>query len=142
MEEEKAKNENDDDQKEETDEKDESGEALLTKWGLADYWDAMKDEGWEDVHDWKELTEDNLKEMGFKGGHIKKFNRKYKAYLDDKCSACKKKSVLSKREQRVLKQICMQPDTWRKYAELQQKAVREGLGEISPLMSEFFKRIH
>merc|ERR1719362_174279 len=55
---------------------------LLTLWGLEKYTKNMEDEGWDDPKDWKELTDDDMKnEMNFSKGHIKKFRRRFDEWL-------------------------------------------------------------
>eukprot|EP01083_Nonionella_stella_P154813 499307_1 len=51
--------------------------ALLKEWGLHKYAQELIDEnGYDDVADWPDLTQDELmNEMGFKKGHAKKFVR-------------------------------------------------------------------
>eukprot|EP01083_Nonionella_stella_P274568 932087_1 len=49
---------------------------LLKKWKLGQYVDVLVDDkGWEDVDDWRHLTETQLLQMNFKEGHAKKFIR-------------------------------------------------------------------
>merc|ERR1712048_1490168 len=58
-----------------------SFDVLLKEWGLEQYIDKMKSEGWDDVRDWSDLTEDDLKnDIGFNKGHLRKWNRNYKRW--------------------------------------------------------------
>merc|ERR1712232_975256 len=58
-----------------------SFDVLLKEWGLEQYIDKMKSEGWDDVRDWSDLTEDDLKnDIGFNKGHLRKWNRNYKEW--------------------------------------------------------------
>merc|ERR1719445_2354959 len=91
--------------------------------------------GCTEPSDWKLLEDEDLREMGFGKFHIRKFRQKSQDYLNEN-------SIISMQEQRLLREICMKPETWQNFEEEQGKAVREGLCVISPLLSEFFTRIH
>eukprot|EP01084_Bolivina_argentea_P044998 82810_1 len=57
---------------------------LLTEWGLTKYIKIMEENGWDDVQDWNELTDNDLiNDMGFAKGHIKKFRRNYKKWCEE-----------------------------------------------------------
>merc|ERR1712228_307634 len=52
---------------------------MLKKWRLEQYVKPLiEDGGYEDIDDWKDLTLDDLKRLGFKEGHALKFSRKMK----------------------------------------------------------------
>eukprot|EP01083_Nonionella_stella_P051368 136362_1 len=59
---------------------------LLKHWGLRMYANKMVDEeGWDNPSDWIDLDEDDLKnDIGFKKAHCKKFQRKYKKWIQKK----------------------------------------------------------
>eukprot|EP01084_Bolivina_argentea_P060488 110513_1 len=59
-------------------------EELLKEWDLLKYKNAMKEEGWDDPTDWAEIEDQDLKELGFGKGHIKRFKRKYKEWMEAK----------------------------------------------------------
>ena len=90
----------DDDEKEEEKEDVDAGRKLLEEWRLGNYWNAMRDDGWEDPVDWQDLSDDQLKRMGFRDGHIKMFKRKLKEHA-------KSKQLLTTQEDRLLKNICL-----------------------------------
>eukprot|EP01084_Bolivina_argentea_P057762 105517_1 len=77
-----TKEDMDDDEKDGADKASEmSYRELLTSWGLSQYIAKMEEEGWDDPTAWSELTEEDLKnDMGFKKGHIRKFNKQYKEW--------------------------------------------------------------
>eukprot|EP01083_Nonionella_stella_P129628 393325_1 len=55
---------------------------LLKEWGFQKYIAAMREQGWEDPADWRDIEDEDLKnDMGFSKGHIKKFKRKYAEWL-------------------------------------------------------------
>merc|ERR1712087_523119 len=60
-------------------------DVLLKEWGLEKYIDKMRDEGWDDSRDWKDLTDDDLKnDIGFSKGHIKKWHRNFDEWTKQK----------------------------------------------------------
>eukprot|EP01083_Nonionella_stella_P171637 586648_1 len=62
--------------------KDMKYDALLKQWGLQKYIPKMRDEGWDEPEDWKEIEDDDLKnDIGFSKGHIKKFRRRYNEWI-------------------------------------------------------------
>merc|ERR1712228_786723 len=69
----------DDDEKEKKQKRSvKSFDVLLKEWGLEKYIDKMRDEGWDDPEDWKDITDDDLqKYIGFSRCHIKKWHRKF-----------------------------------------------------------------
>eukprot|EP01083_Nonionella_stella_P064788 169182_1 len=54
--------------------------SLLNKWKLGMYWNTLRQRGFTEVEEWKDLVLDTekLKGWGFKEGHILQFQRKYK----------------------------------------------------------------
>merc|ERR1712228_153971 len=72
--------------KEDEDEEEESkAKSLLTAWNLAQYAKILiVDGGYEEVDDWKDLSMDDLKRLGFKEGHSKKFVRKVGAHCEER----------------------------------------------------------
>ena len=44
-------------------------------WGTQYNQILIKESGYDDIEDWQDITSENLKEMGFKNGHTKKFVR-------------------------------------------------------------------
>merc|ERR1712228_562208 len=74
----------DDDQENET-KAVKSFDVLLQEWGLEKYIEKMRDEGWDDVRDWIDLTDDDLKnDIGFSKGHIRKWHRNFKQWAKKK----------------------------------------------------------
>eukprot|EP01083_Nonionella_stella_P032547 89104_1 len=56
---------------------------LLNEWNLSEYKTILiENKGYSDVEDWKCLNEDDLKAMGFKEGHAKKFIRRTRLIRD------------------------------------------------------------
>ena len=49
---------------------------LLGEWKLSEYNEVLKDNGFEDVTKWKDLTIDQLVGFGFKKGHVRRFVNK------------------------------------------------------------------
>merc|ERR1719361_3366205 len=49
---------------------------------------------------------------------------------------------MSVQQMRLLKETCLEHETWEKFDKDQANAVQEGLAVISPLLGEFFMRIH
>merc|ERR1712228_670918 len=48
--------------------------SLLNAWKLSEYGKILIDEkGWDDISFWKDLSVEQLKEMGFKDGHAVRF---------------------------------------------------------------------
>eukprot|EP01084_Bolivina_argentea_P263708 446430_1 len=55
---------------------------LLQSWNLIQFADKFANDGWDDPLDWKELTDDELRnDIGFGRGHIIRFRKKYKEWL-------------------------------------------------------------
>eukprot|EP01083_Nonionella_stella_P166306 555737_1 len=48
---------------------------LLKKWSLAEHSQVLDDKGYDEVNDWRDLTKEELCDMGFKEGHAKRFMR-------------------------------------------------------------------
>eukprot|EP01084_Bolivina_argentea_P301695 520542_1 len=60
----------------------ENSENILREWNLSQYINTLIiDNGYEDIQDWIHLSLNELKEMGFKPGHSRKFQRKVKQYF-------------------------------------------------------------
>jgi len=120
-----------------------SAEELLTKYKLQKFWPKFEEEGWDDVQDWHEMTADDLKELGIKGGNAKKWNRLAKELkgepIDDEPEST---SLLNNMQKRCLKEICFSPDEWQHLEDEQDQTAREDLDGISDLLSVFFSRIH
>eukprot|EP01083_Nonionella_stella_P141735 437270_1 len=57
---------------------------LLDDWGLSKYAKTFEDEGWDDPDDWDDLVTDGgstlKEELQVKGGHVKRFIKKYNAW--------------------------------------------------------------
>merc|ERR1719385_120185 len=69
----------DDEDKERDDEEQEiDAKTLLEKSKLIKFWPAMEEEGWDDPADWEEMTNDDLTEIGIKGGNLKKWKKMMK----------------------------------------------------------------
>jgi len=111
-----------------------SGEALLAKWGMSRYWKKMEEDGWDDPRDWHEMTTEDLKEVGFKGGHLRKWPKKIKELGGG--------SLLTASQKGLLREICFKPETWEKFEEAQEMAARSGLENTSPVLGTFFERIY
>eukprot|EP01084_Bolivina_argentea_P184981 319018_1 len=61
-----------------------NSENILQEWNLSQYTHTLIIEnGYEDIEDWTQLSLNELKKMGFKPGHCKKFQRKVKEYCDN-----------------------------------------------------------
>merc|ERR1712228_637433 len=83
----------DDDQENET-KAVKSFDVLLKEWGLEKYIDKMRDEGWDDPEDWKDITDDELKnDIGFSKGHIKKWHRNFDEWTKQKKEEEQKEAV-------------------------------------------------
>merc|ERR1712228_295883 len=71
-----------------------SFDVLLKEWGLEKYIDKMRDEGWDDPEDWKDITDDELsKYIGFSRGHIRKWHRKFTEWTKKKEDKEQKEAV-------------------------------------------------
>eukprot|EP01084_Bolivina_argentea_P028949 53770_1 len=117
----------------------ELAEQLLQSWGLGQYIKMLKNEGWEDPVDWAELTEEDLLELNFKKGHMKKFKREYQKWLKQSVN----NGTLSFIEKRKLKSICLQSaKTWEKDAKMKSKHVKQTLMTIAPVLGKFFAQIN
>ena len=55
---------------------------LLEKWNLEIFVNVFAEYGWTDLTDWNGITQDDMKDMGMKKGHIMRFNRLFKQYTD------------------------------------------------------------
>ena len=65
-----------------------NAKTILREWNLSQYIKVLIiDEGYEEIEDWKDLSIAELKEMGFKTGHAKMFQRKYKEYFQQRRGA-------------------------------------------------------
>eukprot|EP00485_Elphidium_margaritaceum_P010703 CAMPEP_0202685950 /NCGR_PEP_ID=MMETSP1385-20130828/1750_1 /ASSEMBLY_ACC=CAM_ASM_000861 /TAXON_ID=933848 /ORGANISM="Elphidium margaritaceum" /LENGTH=828 /DNA_ID=CAMNT_0049340425 /DNA_START=73 /DNA_END=2559 /DNA_ORIENTATION=+ len=122
-----------------------TGEALaqdlLTTWQLSQYFEALKQDGWDDPEGWCDLTDEDLAALGFKRGHISKFQREYAKW----CRVRPKGNdgeLLKARERRLLREICREPETWQKYQSEKEEGIKDALACICPLFCEFFTKIH
>ena len=68
-------------QKKDNNEEEVEAKKLLNEWGLGRYWDAMKNEGWDDSTYWKDISDDMLEDMKFKPGHTIKFKQKVRLLI-------------------------------------------------------------
>lgn len=60
-----------------------SAKELIVSWGLSSYYESLENEGYDLVSDWKDLTYDELIELGFKAGHAKRFMKNVLDYFDN-----------------------------------------------------------
>merc|ERR1712228_1109404 len=75
-------------------------DVLLKEWGLEKYIDTMRDEGWDDVRDWQDLTDDDLKnDIGFSKGHLRKWHRNFKEWTKQKEEKEQKEAIATVQEQ-------------------------------------------
>jgi len=109
----------------------------------------MEEDGWDEPADWPEMTKEDLKELGIKGGNLKKWNRMIEKEGDTLTEGVfsvgkgkKEDKLLTRQEIDLLHEICFEPETWAKFQEAQELAARSGLKSTSPLLSEFFERIY
>merc|ERR1712228_190676 len=71
--------------------------SLLNAWKLSEYGKILIDEkGWDDISFWKDLSVEQLKEMGFKDGHAVRFVKN----VSEREQNSKKGFVKKKRDQR------------------------------------------
>merc|ERR1712154_715797 len=108
------------------------GKALLEQWStkkikLSKYWEAMEEDGFDDPTQWKDLTDDELKELKFKKGEIKLFKKELK-----KWSSQTSKTYLKKKEHNNLKKACCDPKSWLPHQKSLEGIVRESLLTSSP----------
>merc|ERR1712157_318907 len=71
---------------------------------------------------------------GFKGGFKRNFIRNVSGVKKEKYP------LISPKEHRLFKQICLDPDTWKKTQDEQIESVKEGLDVFSPLFGKFLGR--
>merc|ERR1712228_380896 len=77
-------------------------DVLLREWRLEKYIDKMQDEGWDDVRDWKELTDEDLKnDIGFSKGHIKKWHRNFDEWTKQKKEEKEQKEAIATVQEQI-----------------------------------------
>merc|ERR1719356_93902 len=122
-----------------------SADAVLEQFGLKKrFWDKMVEEGWDDAQDWPDVTGDDLKAIGIKGGNLKKWGRMIEKLGDYNISAGAgdSSSLLTAKQKGLLREICRKPEMWEKDEAEQEEAASSGLKSTSPALVEFFGRIH
>jgi len=113
-------------------------EALLIKYKLGKFWAVLDGDGWDDPEQWPDLTDDDLKEMGFKKGNINKFRKMLNKEAPDDDAQCANLTAL---QMRLMRTICLQPETWRDLEVAREAAARQSLSILSDLLSDFFLRV-
>jgi len=123
---------------EETKEEDLSAESLLEKWGFSKFWEKLEEEGWTDPQDWPDMSDEDLKDVGIKGG----FRKRWKRHMKELRAGGQITALLTSQQMGFLREICLKPETWQEIEADQAQAAKDGMGAISILMGDFFNNLH
>jgi len=109
---------------------------LLSDWKLTKYWPKMLENDWDEPETWPDLIADadELKECGFKGGAKSKFKKNYERW------SSKKYPLISAREQRILREISLEPKTWETFQIARTEATKKGMAVFSPLFGKYLSK--
>jgi len=113
-----------------------SPEELLTAYGLKKYWAKFEEDGWDDPETWKDITDEDLTEMGFKKGHMAKFKKLLNKESPDGDAG------LSPLQLQTLRTICLKPQKWQALELEQEQVAKKSLGAVSNVMGIFFNKIY
>jgi len=112
-----------------------SGKDLLDQWKLSQFWDKLEADGYDEPKEWGDIDDDELTEMGFKKGHIKRWKKNIEQLSKQNLPESK---FIFKKEMRALHKICFQPETWKAFEDEQILATEKTLSVFSPLLTDFF----
>lgn len=78
----------------------ESAKELLSKWNLSRFEDDMERKGWNEPRRWRRLSKDDLRGIGFRGGHLLKWQKGM--------GSIHLKSSISIQQMDLLREICFE----------------------------------